>query len=459
MDEDILRVVLARCGQQISLGARYAHGVICHLDVADVVAGKEYTGIDACGAVEGQGKSWAAMTAGEKAMARYQYIMQQTDFIQGDFARTSDGLANSQKQLQANMENLKVSIGTGLTPVFADLTGKLNTFVSAITMSDDQIAQASANTQTKIDEINGKLQALADQGITTGSEVDGLRAQLDGLSQQQIQTDKIQEMKNLLDQWKTPLMIVAGILGTILILYTAIKTVMFLTNAVQLIINVATGIWGVLTGIVSVLMSPITLTVLAIVAAIALVIAIIYAVIWAVQNWGTITEWLWTLWDNLCAWFATLPDKFWEWFNKACDWIKDAFNGLWDWFKSLDLLEMLFGALKNIGQWLNDNCLQPIINWFKDIPNKVGDAIKSWGSWIGDTVKGWFGFSMGDFMDAQPIFNLSNNPDGNYGSIYKVQNINYNIYTKADPNLSFIANQKAIVDGGQGYGFNNNMLR
>ena len=39
VDEDILRVVLARCGQQISLGARYAHGVICHLDVADVVAG------------------------------------------------------------------------------------------------------------------------------------------------------------------------------------------------------------------------------------------------------------------------------------------------------------------------------------------------------------------------------------------------------------------------------------
>nr|DAI60344.1 MAG TPA: minor tail protein [Caudoviricetes sp.] len=406
-----------------------------------------------------QGKAWASMTAGEKAIARYQYIMQQTGFIQGDFARTSDGLANSQKQLEANMENLKVAIGAGLVPVFADITTKVAEFVSAITMSDDQLAQSSANTQQKIDETNAKLQALADQGITTGDEVDNLKGQLEALSNQQVQTDKIQEMKSTIEQWKPALEAVAITIGIITGLWLAMKVAMFALTAVQTTINILTGVWAVLSGAVSLAMAPIEVIALLIVAAIAAIILVVWGVIEIIQNWGAITDWLWGVWQSLCDWFASLPSKFWEWFDQAAQWCKDAFNGLWDWFKNLDLLNMLFGALKNIGQWLNDNCLQPIINWFKDIPSKVGDAIKSWGSWIGDTVKGWFGLSLRDLEALQPSFNLTNNPDGNYGSINKIQNINYNIYTKADPNLSFIANQKAIVDGGQGYGFNNNMLR
>lgn len=406
-----------------------------------------------------QGKAWASMTAGEKAMARYQYIMQQTGFIQGDFSRTSDGLANSQKQLQANMENLKVTIGTGLVPVFADITTKVAEFVSAITMSDDQLAQSSANTQQKIDETNAKLQALADQGITTGSEVETLQGQLEALSDQQVQTDKIQEMKNILDQWATPLTIVAGVLVTIAAIWAAMKIAMTAISVVQGIINIATGVWAVLTGAVSLAMAPIEVIALLIVAAIAAIILVVWGVIAIIQNWGAITDWLWGVWQSLCDWFASLPDKFWEWFNQAAQWCKDAFNGLWDWFKNLDLLNMLFGALKNIGTWLNDNCLQPIINWFKDLPSHLGGAIKNIGESVWNGIKGWFGMSLRDLTSIQPNFNLTNNPDGNYGSSYKVQNINYNIYTKADPNLSFIANQKAIVDGGQAYGFNNNMLR
>lgn len=406
-----------------------------------------------------QGKAWASMTAGEKAIARYQYIMQQTGFIQGDFSRTSDGLANSQKQLQANMENLKVTIGTGLVPVFADITTKVAEFVSAITMSDDQLAQSSANTQQKIDETNAKLQALADQGITTGSEVETLQGQLEALSDQQVQTDKIQEMKNILDQWATPLTIVAGVLVTIAAIWAAMKIAMTAISVVQGIINIATGVWAVLTGAVSLAMAPIEVIALLIVAAIAAIILVVWGVIAIIQNWGAITDWLWGVWQSLCDWFASLPDKFWEWFNQAAQWCKDAFNGLWDWFKNLDLLNMLFGALKNIGQWLNDNCLQPIINWFKDLPSHLGGAIKHIGESVWNGIKGWFGMSLRDLTSMQPSFNLTNSPDGNYGSINKIQNINYNIYTKADPNLSFIANQKAIVDGGQAYGFNNNMLR
>lgn len=402
--------------------------------------------------VKEQGKSWASMTAGEKAMSRYQYIMQQTGFIQGDFARTSDGLANSQKELEANMENLKVAIGTGLVPVFADITTKVAEFVSAITMSDEQIAQASQNTQGKIDEVNGKLQALADQGITTGDEVDNLKGQLEALSNQQVQTDKIAEMKNLIEQWKTPLMIVAGILGTITAIWAAMKIAMIAINVVQGITNILTGVWAVLTGAVSLAMAPIEVIAILIVAAIAAIILVVWGVIAVIQNWGAITDWLKGLWNGLCDWFAGLPAKFSEWFNQAAQWCKDAFNNLWKWFSDLDLINMIFGALKNIGQWLNDNVLQPIIGWFTDLPGKIKSAIGNVGSWIGDTVKGWFGIKAGElnvYHSALGGNSLGQLPQRQY-TVY-----NYNMYTNYKPSMSFIENQRAMVEGGQGANFNN----
>jgi hypothetical protein len=48
-------------------------------------------------------------------------IYRQTGDAQGDFIRTSDGLANSQRILTAQIENVKTSIGTALLPVATEL--------------------------------------------------------------------------------------------------------------------------------------------------------------------------------------------------------------------------------------------------------------------------------------------------------------------------------------------------
>ncbi len=61
-----------------------------------------------------------------KALAAYEVILEQTTTAQGDFARTSDGLANSQKILKARIEDAKTEIGAGLLPVIQDLTNGLN---------------------------------------------------------------------------------------------------------------------------------------------------------------------------------------------------------------------------------------------------------------------------------------------------------------------------------------------
>jgi hypothetical protein len=59
------------------------------------------------------------LTAADKAQASYALILEQTTNAQGDFARNADEAANSLKTAQASVDDLKASIGTGLTPVVA----------------------------------------------------------------------------------------------------------------------------------------------------------------------------------------------------------------------------------------------------------------------------------------------------------------------------------------------------
>jgi hypothetical protein len=66
------------------------------------------------------------MTEQEKILARRAVIMEQTVTQQGDFARTSGGLANQQRILTASFEDAKTTLGTALLPMFTDFVKYLN---------------------------------------------------------------------------------------------------------------------------------------------------------------------------------------------------------------------------------------------------------------------------------------------------------------------------------------------
>jgi hypothetical protein len=57
-----------------------------------------------------------ALTAQQKILAAQQAILEQTTDAQGDFARTSDGLANQQRILKATLEDTVTQIGMALLP-------------------------------------------------------------------------------------------------------------------------------------------------------------------------------------------------------------------------------------------------------------------------------------------------------------------------------------------------------
>lgn len=64
-----------------------------------------------------------ALTTQQKILAANEAIFKQTSDAQGDFARTSDSLANRQRALAAEFENVKIKIGEGLIPVFEKFAG------------------------------------------------------------------------------------------------------------------------------------------------------------------------------------------------------------------------------------------------------------------------------------------------------------------------------------------------
>ena len=85
---------------------------------------------------EDQGKVYKNMTEAEKVMLRYQYVMSRTKNAQGDYARTSDGAANSLRTLKATLENLAVTLGKEVLPLITPLIQKLTEGIKKINEMD-----------------------------------------------------------------------------------------------------------------------------------------------------------------------------------------------------------------------------------------------------------------------------------------------------------------------------------
>lgn len=99
-----------------------------------------------------------ALTQQAKVLAAQKVIYEQTTDAQGDFARTSDGLANQQRILAATFENVKTNLGQALLPVFQSFIRWVN---DNVTPAIERIADAFGVSLTK-----GLQQAVAEMGPT-----------------------------------------------------------------------------------------------------------------------------------------------------------------------------------------------------------------------------------------------------------------------------------------------------
>lgn len=103
-----------------------------------------------------------ALTPQQRVLAVQAELMAQTSAAQGDFARTSGGLANQQRILRSQFENFRTTIGTALLPVVTQFVTMLNTKLMP-TLNDlwakhgPQITAALSDMSAWLGTIVGKL--------------------------------------------------------------------------------------------------------------------------------------------------------------------------------------------------------------------------------------------------------------------------------------------------------------
>lgn len=105
----------------------------------------------------GIGEVGRELTETEKVQARYGLLLESTEKTAGDFANTSDGLANSQRILSANFENMQATVGDALTPAFASLTTAL---VPVVEQLGEALVPVLADLTPVISSIAGSIPGL-----------------------------------------------------------------------------------------------------------------------------------------------------------------------------------------------------------------------------------------------------------------------------------------------------------
>ena len=96
-----------------------------------------------------------ALTAQQKILAAQRAIYKQTGDAQGDFARTADGLANSQRTLSAIFANFQIQLGQKLLPATTEFANGLIDIANAM----KKIPQPAEETNRKISLFTKLLQS------------------------------------------------------------------------------------------------------------------------------------------------------------------------------------------------------------------------------------------------------------------------------------------------------------
>lgn len=144
---------------------------------------------------QGITKSLDSMNQQEKTMLRYNYVLQQTQLAQGDFARTSNSWSNQTRILSENWKQFMTIIGNGLIKVLTPLVTVLNAIVSGLVNFANAIATVFGGQKVEAQEtaeaIGGSVEnqeALTDATKKTNKEAKKTEASFDEIQKLQSQT-------------------------------------------------------------------------------------------------------------------------------------------------------------------------------------------------------------------------------------------------------------------------------
>ncbi len=245
-----------------------------------------------------------ALTPQQKVLAAQKVIYEQTTAAQGDFARTSDGLANSQRILEAEQADLNTNLGKTFLPVMKLVNDAMRTAVNVFT------------------SLPGPVQQII---VVVGLAI--------------------------------------AILGPFLLLINAIKGAMVALELATLAKSAATKIATAAQWLFNAAMSanPIGLVIIAIAALIAIIVLL-------VKNWDTVTEVVGKVWNAIKDFASKAWEKLKEFGSRVSgfvDSIKDAFRALPGAMLDvgINIVKGLWNGIQNMASWLKDR----VTGFFKNL--------------------------------------------------------------------------------------------
>ena len=117
---------------------------------------------------DGMETAYSKMSEKEQQLVRYRYLMKVTADAQGDFARTSDSFANSQRRMATGFDTLKAQLGELLLPIATDVSNAINDLLdiliykppeTAFDVAEDSMSDA-VKTATQAQGILGYMDQL-----------------------------------------------------------------------------------------------------------------------------------------------------------------------------------------------------------------------------------------------------------------------------------------------------------
>lgn len=265
------------------------------------------------------------LTAAAKAQATYALVMDQTALAQGDFARTSDGLANQQRILSATMTDLRATIGTAVLPIITALVGGFTELMQS--EKAQQVIQTITETLTRLGEKASTVIALFMEGDLAGG-----MAALFG----QETVDKITEIATNIGAFVEKLGGLDVVLNTVAVVVGGVLVVAFYAWA--------TAAWAAAAPMI-----PLYALVAAIIAVVALA-----ALAWQ-NDWGGIRTFIIDLWNNT---LKPIFDTLVQWLQTNIPVALAALSGFWT--------GTLLPAIQAVATWVTGTLvpvLQTIWEW------------------------------------------------------------------------------------------------
>lgn len=136
-------------------------------------------------------QAYANMSEAEQMLVRYEYLLSVTADAQGDFVRTSDSYANSQRRMQTAFTTLQQQIGDALLPVATEITNAVVELLELLTYQPPEtvfdVAEKSmtdaANEATQAQGILGYMDKLYEKYGDTATSTEEWATALEHLKQ------------------------------------------------------------------------------------------------------------------------------------------------------------------------------------------------------------------------------------------------------------------------------------